>query len=146
MPGDGQRADDSERPRPESIYAPGAKRGGSGVRLHLGVKDLLYVVGLIGPAALWLASRSPPTEPEIAKTDRATAIASAVAVATTPLLSRIEALEREKKKNGKRWDGLDAFHDQLYPRKANKTPPPKFGPRAEAFGEIPAHSFDPDPE
>ncbi len=138
-----ERSPQSEAPSAGSIYAPGAKPGGHGIRIHVGVKDLVYLAGVVTPAALWLVGRAPPPDQEAVKIVRAAEIASAVASATAPLNTRLNALERERKRNGKRWDALDAFHDQVFKR-PNKTPPPKFGPRAEALGEVPAHTFDPD--
>jgi hypothetical protein len=120
-----------------SIYAPGASKS-SGIRVHVGIKDIVYIVSILVGGGLWLQNRASKEDLVTLKAECVAAASSAAAAASTPLATRIDVLERAVKKDGKRWDRLDAFHSQVKVfNKANETKPPKFGPKAEKMGELP---------
>ena len=121
-----------------SIYAPGTSKSSTGVRIHVGVKDVAYIATIIFGGFVWFQSRASRDDVVTVKRECVEAIASAVANVSPPLVKRLDELEKSNVKNGKRWDRLDDFVSTVKAfNQTNKTPPPKFGPRAEALGQLP---------
>lgn len=110
-------------------------------RSHLGtitVKDLVYLGGLVFTALTWAQSRASRDEVETARRNCVDSSASAIASAFAPLAplpTHVKAIEKRQARNDQRWDRLDGWHSKAF-RSPFKTPPPKFGPTAEAHGEV----------
>jgi len=122
---------------------PKTPRGGLSqfARAHLGtitLKDLFYLGGLILTAVTWAQSRASRDEVETARRSCVDSSASAIASALAPIAplpARVKAIEKKQARNDTRWDRLDAWHGKVFAT-PNRTPPPKFGPKAEARGEV----------
>jgi len=130
----------SKSDRPKSIYAPGASKADSGLRIHIGFRDFVTVLTALGLAGGGAAVfKSSQGDVEKAKAEAAATSSAAAASAQSRFDAQnkeIRALRRELQRDGLRWDKLDSWHakTRLF-NQASKTPPPKFGPRAEKNGE-----------
>jgi len=128
-------------PKRPSLAARAVKGTGDAVREHLRDVVKIVIVAIVGTGIAWFRSRASSDDLEAVKkqcaADAAIAIASAVASATKPiepLANRVRARERHDAKEDQRWDKLDAWHAKQ--RRPNTMPPPKFGPAAEAHGDV----------
>jgi hypothetical protein len=129
--------DPSSPPAPPSSRPP-RKNAGEFLKAHLGtltLKDLLYLGGLIFTAITWAQSRASRDEVEAARKSCVDTTTAAIAAAVTPIPPRFKAIEKKLARNDTRWDRLDAWHARAF-HSPFKTPAPKFGPTAEARGEV----------
>ena len=132
-----RKTEGSDPPIPPPPKPP---RGGLSqfARSHLGtitLKDLFYLGGLILTAVTWAQSRASRDEVETARRSCVDASTAAIASAFAPVPPRLKAVEKRQARNDQRWDRLDAWHGRAFAA-PNRTPPPKFGPKAEARGEV----------
>jgi hypothetical protein len=85
------------------------------------------------PVVVWFWTRPSEAELDAARMSCNAAAAASAKAAIDPLLQRLSELEKEKKRNGQRWDQFDRWTAQK--KRPNTTAPPKFGPEAERRGE-----------
>lgn len=129
-------AEPSDPPRPSTTTPPRKHEGF--VRAHLGtltLKDLAYLAGLVFTAVTWAQSRASRADVEEARQQCVQSASSSIAAAFSPVPPRLKAIEKRQARNDQRWDRLDSWHVRAF-GSPFKTPPPKFGPKAEARGEV----------
>jgi len=93
----------------------------------------LYTVG--HPVVTWIATRPSSKDLDDTRTYCAGASASAAASAVRPYPQRIDQLERRADGTDERFDWLDDYGEETA-TKARRPVPPKFGPKAEARGDV----------
>jgi hypothetical protein len=130
-------AEPSLAPSGASLKPP-RKPAGEFLRSHLGtltLKDLAYLGGLVFTAVTWAQSRASRDDVEAARQKCVESASIAITAALVPVPPRFKAIEKRQARNDQRWDRLDSWHARAF-GSPFKTPPPKFGPKAEARGEV----------